>query len=57
METEPELHLKETEGVHGDGPVQMLVHAEVHVDGRLQNRDRDLQREGNYAYAYGCVIG
>ena len=53
METEPELHLKETEGVHGDGPVRMLVHAEVHVDGRLQNTDWD-QREGNFAYAYGC---
>ena len=54
METEQELHLEETEGIHGDGPVQRLVSAEVHVDGRLQNTDWDLQRERNYAYAYGC---
>ena len=54
METEQELHLEETEEIHGDGPAQRLVPAEVHVDGGLQNTDRDLQREGNYAYAYGC---
>ena len=54
METEQELHLEETEEIHGDGPAQRLVPAEVHVDGGLQNTDRDLQREGNYAHAYGC---
>ena len=55
METEEELYLEETEEIHG--PVEMLVPVEVHVDGYLQNMDCDLQREGNYAYAYAYLIG